>query len=341
MSDGFIPRCLLIALFTLCGAFFSAGETALSYCNAVRIRLMADEGDRRAARAARLLDRFDETVVALLVGVNIMHVAAAAAATVLFISALGSNNGAGLATAVMTVITFLFGETVPKNIAKANSDAWLLAVSGAVLFLSRLLAPIVFVLTKFGEGVKALFRVKPDEPSMTEDEFATIVDNVQNEGLLDENESDIIKSSIEFGDLRVRDVMTRREAIVSVPIDAPEDELRRILLEKPFSRYPVTRGSVDEVFGVLMANKCLFLLAKGEKADVTGLMDMPLTLRDDAPLTDAFQEMRRHKTHFAVVQDEDARTAGILTMDDILAEIVDEVDEIREFDAPAAKGAGA
>ncbi len=328
MPDDILPQCILLIFYTLFGAFFSAGETALSYCNNVRIRLMADNGDKRARKVVRLLDHFDETVVALLIGVNILHVVSAAAATVLFVSVWG-NAGATISTVVMTLVVFIFGETIPKNIAKANADGFILGTAAFILWFFYLFKPAVFVLTHLGEFCKSLIKVK-EEPSMTDDEFATIVDSVQSEGLLEESETDIIKSSINFYDLLAKQVMTPREKIVSLPLTATQDEVRACILSSPFSRYPITDGDNDHIVGVLVARKVLFALAHGQQVDVKTMMDKPVKIPMDKSVADAFQEMRTHKMHFAVLQDGNGKTVGVITMDDILKELVDDIEDIHE-----------
>ncbi len=339
MLDDIIPRCLWLLFYVVAGGFFSAGETALSYCNTARIRVMADEGDIRAKHTEQLLDHFDETVVALLIGVNILHVVAAAAATVLFVGLMG-NPGAGVATVVMTLVIFIFSETIPKNIANANSDAFILRTAGMILFFSRLFHPVVVILTKAGELCRKLLHFDDSEAAITEDEFATMVDNVQKEGLLEDNESDIIKSSIEFHDITARFVMTPRDKIVTVPLSASQEELKYILLENRFSRYPVRGKSMDDIVGVLVAGKCLFQMAHGDTVDIWKIMEPPLKLPVTVSAPDAFQEMQKHNLHFAILQSPKKETVGIITMDDILEELVDDIGEISEENAQPAKGGG-
>lgn len=328
MPDDILPQCILLIFYTIFGAFFSAGETALSYCNNVRIRLMADNGDKRARRVVRLLDHFDETVVALLIGVNILHVVSAAAATVLFVSVWG-NSGATISTVVMTLVVFIFGETIPKAIARANADSFILGTAGFIIGFFYLFKPVVYVLTHLGEFCRSLIKVK-EGPSMTDDEFSAIVDSVQSEGLLEESETDIIKSSINFYDLMAKQVMTPRNRIVSIPLNASQDEVRHCVLSSAFSRYPVIDGDNDHIVGVLVARKVLFALAHGETVSVRDMMDTPVKIPMDRSVADAFQEMRSQKMHFAVLQDNSGKTVGVITMDDILKELVDDIEDIHE-----------
>ena len=301
----------------------------MSYCNNVRILLMADNGDRQAKRVARLLDHFDETVVALLVGVNIIHVAAAASATVLFVSLMG-DKGAVWSTVIMTVVTFILSETIPKSIANANPDAYILGTAGAIQFFSNLFRPLVYVLTKTGEFLRDTLHISETEPSLTEDEFSTIVENVQNDGLLEENESDIIQASIEFSDISAIHVMTPRDKIVAVEVRATENQVRQILMDNQFSRYPVYHRDLDHIVGTLVAGPVLYKLAKGERINIRKDMVRPLLLPNTISAADAFQRMRQRKTHFAVIQDADKHTVGVITMDDVLEELVDDISEIIE-----------
>jgi len=298
---------------------------------------MAENGDEQAKRVVKLLDRFDETVVALLIGVNILHVVAAAAATVMFVDLMGPA-GAGVATVVLTVYIFIFSETIPKSIANLNSDKIILNSAGIMLFFSLVFRPLVIVLTKTGEFFRRVFHVEDKEPSLTEDEFAAMVEGVQSEGLLEENETDIIKSSIEFADIAARKVMTPRDKIVAISVRASEEELRELLLSNNFSRFPVYDGDLDHIVGSLVAGKALYLLANGRPACIPEVMQEPLLLPNTISAADAFQEMRRSQSHFAVIRGASGRTLGVITMDDILEELVDDIGLIREPDPEFGKG---
>ena len=327
MTDD-IPRCLLLAASVLAGGFFSGCETAFSFCNEVRIRLMADNGEKQAIRLVKLLDKFDRTVVTLLVAINIIHVVAASVATVMLVSLMG-HNGSVVATVVMALITFIFSETIPKNIAKANSDGYALWAAGPILLLSGLLIPITAFLAGLGELVTKTLHVSQTEPSVTEEEFAAMVDGIQNEGLIEANEKEIIKSSIAFSDISVGSIMTPREQIVGIDIGLSQEDLKDRLLNNNFSRYPVYNERRDRVVGILMANSCLYHMAAKEPIDIRDYMEDTLVLSPSVTAADALQAMRIERSHFAVIMDDHDEIVGILTMDDVLEKLVGEIrDEI-------------
>lgn len=324
MLDDSIPRSIFLIVLVLAGGFFAGSETALSFCNPVRIRLLAENGDRRAKRLTWILNRFDQSIVTLLVAVNIIHVAAASIATVFAVSLMGPI-GSVAATVLTTLVIFIFSETIPKNIARANSDSFAMRASLLIVFFIRLLAPVACALTGLGALVKKLLRISQNEPSVTEDEFASMVDDIQQEGLIDESEKEIIQSAIEFGDLEANGVMTPRNRIVAVPINASQEELKKFFVHHRFSRFPVYQDHLDQILGVVLASRALALLAEGRNISLRDLMDQPLRIPPSMAAADAFAEMDRHHTHLAIVQSQSGATLGIVTMADVLEALVGEV----------------
>lgn len=334
MLEDSIPRCLLLIVFIVIGGFFSGSETAFSFCNEVRIRLLAESGNKRAKRVIFLLDRFDKTVVTLLIAINIIHVVSSSIATMLVVSIMGPR-GSIVATVIMTLATFIFSETIPKNFAKANSDAYALWAASIVLFFFYPFMPATLFLAGLGNSVKKLLHISQTEPSVTEEEFSAMVDGIQNEGLIEANEKDIIQSSIKFNDITVGSIMTPAEEIVGIDEGLSTPELKRLLLEHNFSRYPVYNKDRNKIIGVLLANDVLSHLTKHEDVDIHDFIDDPLTLSPNVVASDALQAMRIEQSHFAVVMDRRDVIVGILTMDDILellvGEIQDEEEEIHEL----------
>ena len=329
MLEDSIPRCLLLIAFILIGGFFSGSETAFSYCNEVRIRLLAESGNKRAKRVIFLLDRFDKTVVTLLIAINIIHVVSASMATVLVVSIMGPK-GSVVATVIMTLATFIFSETIPKNFAKANSDAYALWAASIVLCCFYPFMPATMFLAGLGEGVKKILHISQTEPSVTEEEFSAMVDGIQSEGLIEANEKDIIQSSIKFNDITVGSIMTPAEEIVGIDAGVSLPELKRLLLEHNFSRYPVYNKDRNKIIGVLLANDVLYHLTKHEDVNILDFTDEPLSLSPNVIASDALQAMRVEQSHFAVVTDQKDTIVGILTMDDILERLVGEIQDEEE-----------
>lgn len=323
--DDSIPRSIvLLIILLIAGGFFSGSETAFSYCNSVRIKLLAEDGNKSAKRVVWITENFEQTVVTLLIAINIIHIIAASTATIMAVKLLGSI-GSVVATAVLTILVFLFSENIPKNIARANPDAFSLAVSLPVKWFIYLLWPFAQFFMLIGRLAKKLMRIKNDTPSLTEDEFAEIVESAGDDGLMEPEETEIIKSAIEFGDLTVGDVMTRREEISAIPINVSMTGLKNILLEEKFSRFPVYDGNIDHIVGVLQSANCLWKLVQGIPFRMKGVLSKPYFVSPNTRLDEVFKEMGQKRTHFAIVRSEEGKTIGIITMEDILEEIVGEI----------------
>lgn len=324
--DDAIPRSICLFILIIAGGFFAGAETAFAYVNTVRMRMLA-ENSRKAKRVVRIIDDFDMTIVTLLIVINVVHIAASAIATSLFIDLTGSTAiGSVLATVIITLAIFIFSETIPKNFAKTNSDAFSLAVALPIRACTVLLYPVAWLLTRSGELVKKLFHLRDDEPSVTEDEFSAMVEDAGEDDIFEPEETEIIQAAIEFGDTRVGEIMTPKEDIAAISVKAEEDEIRRILVEEKYSRFPVFRGSINNIVGVVRAHQALWkMINKEEEFVLRENITKPMFCSPEDAVTEIFERMCNRKNHFAVVRDEDERTVGIITMEDILEEIVGEI----------------
>ena len=335
-----VPRSIALIVMILAAGFFAAAETAYSFCNTVRLRLLAEDGDKRAKRAVKLLDDYERTVVTLLIAINIIHVIAASVSTVMA-AELFADIGPVISTVVVTLAVFLFSETLPKNIAHANADSLALGFASAVLAFSYVLRPFSAFFLRLGKTAKKLMRLKNDEPAITEDEFASIVDNVEDEGLIEPEETEIIKSAIEFGDLTAVDIMCPRGQISAIPINASPETLKRIVLEEKYSRFPVYDGNIDHIMGTIQSATCLWNFVHQKKFRIKDLLTKPYFVAPETPLYDVFEEMGRKRTHVAIVRSAEGRVLGLLTMEDILEELVGEIyDEDDENALDNAEGGG-
>ena len=320
-----IPRSILLILCLLPFAgFFAGSETAFSFCNEARVRALAENGSRRARRLVKLLDDFDRTIVTLLIVINIVYILISAVATVAVVELMHSDAGSVVATVLTTLLVFLFSETIPKNVARVNADKWALLAAYPISFFKLLLSPLSAFFTYIGETAKKMLPHKESLPDVTEDEFEEMVENVGEDGLIEPVETDIIKSTIHFGDILSGEIMTPVDQVVMVPLDASEEDLRQLLLEEKYSRIPVMDGSVDNIVGVLPASKALSRLTAGTFSGVSDLMARPYIIRPDIPVSKVFEGMSGRRTHLAVVADS-GRTLGIVTMEDILEEIAGEI----------------
>ncbi len=341
--DSTIPRSLLLLLLILLGGYFAGGETALSYCNRIRMKTLAEEGDKRAKRVVTITDQFDKALVVLLIGNNVIHVAAASIATVLAIDLFKGTplaaSASVIATVVLTLAVFIFSETIPKNIARANSDKLALIISFSVLLLMKILTPIAALFTFISDKAKSLFRKGGKNPSMTEEEFATIVDEIEDEGIIDPEESEIIKSAIEFGDGKVEEIMTPIDKTVMLPRDASMDVLKKTVMEVKYSRIPIFNGDTDHIVGIIQTSDCLWRLMSDLPVDIGAMLKKPCFARPYMTLNQLFEEMEKKRSHIAIVTDK-GKTLGIVTMEDILEEIAGEINDEDESSLarPVKKG---
>ncbi len=323
--DDSIPRSMILLFILIISAgFFAGSETAFSYCNGVRMKLLAESGNKNAKRVSWILEHFERAVVTLLIAVNVIHVIAATISTVMAVELLGSV-GSVVATIALTLMVFMFGENIPKNIARANADSYSMFVSLPITWLTYLLWPFATFFIRIGGVVKKLARIKNDEPSLTEDEFAEIVESVGDDGLIEPEETEIIKSAIEFGDQTVSEVMMPRGLISAIPINISMQGLKNILLEEKFSRFPVYDGNLDHIVGVLQSATCLWKLVKGIPFKMREVLGKPYFVSPDTRLDEVFETMGRKRTHFAIVRSDEGKTIGIISMEDILEEIVGEI----------------
>jgi Mg2+/Co2+ transporter CorB len=336
-----IPRSILVLALILLGGSFAGSETALSYCNKVRMRKRAEEGERRAKRVSHILDRFDKALSTILIGTNVCYVFASAIAATLFIRHMGSV-GAVISTVVLTLLIFFFAETIPKNFARVNSDAYALVCSGPLSVLMFLLTPLTALLTGLGWVVKRLLPEQKDLPSITEDEFSTMIDNIGEEGLMEPAETALIKSAIDFSDTSVGEVMTPLKNMVAVSISEDPEKLKELILKEKYSRLPVYAGTPDRIVGVLQSRDCLWRILHNEPIDISSLMNLTYNVSPDTKLNALFEGLGRRHTHMAMVVDSEGIALGFVTMEDILEELVGEIyDEDDKPSRPQQKEAGA
>ena len=333
--DDSIPRSIITVLCLIpIAGFFAGCETAFSFCNEARMRALAENGSHAAKRLVRILDDFDRTIVTLLIIINILYILSSSIATVAAIKLFGSI-GSAIATVVTTLFVFLCAETIPKNIARANSDRYALIATYPITVFRIILAPFSAIFTHIGEFAKKLLPEKEALPDVTEDEFEEMIESVEDEDVLEPVEKDIIKSTIHFGDILSGNIMTPLEKTVCVDVNMREDELKALLREEKYSRFPVYEGDMDHVVGILHASKLLSHLTNGTFGCVADLMTRPYIIRPDIPVSKVFEGMSGRRTHMAIVADS-GKTLGVITMEDILEEIVGEI-----YDEDDEKGGNA
>lgn len=324
---------LIVVIIILIGlsAFFSATETAFSSLNKVRLKNLAQE-NKRAKLALKLAENYDELISSILVGNNIVNIASTTLATVLFVG-IYKDTGATISTIVMTVAVLIFGEITPKSLAKENPESFAMAVAPIMRFLLVILKPINFLLIGLKAGIRKLLGVKTETSAVTDDEILTMVDEAEQEGGIDSHESELIKNVIDFNDLEAIDIMTPRIDVYAVDKDMTTDEVREIFKESGFSRLPVYEETIDSIIGVIN-EKDFHNYIMGTELNFTEIMKPAEFIPPSMKLSELLRKLQKNKLHIAVIVDEFGGTEGIVTLEDIIEEIVgdiwDEHDEIED-----------
>ena len=326
---------LLIVLVILVGlsAFFSATETAFMSLSRIKIKNLAQLGDKRAKRVLRLSENPDKLLSAVLIGNNIVNIASASIATVLFVKFVG-DNGATLSTVVMTVVVLIFGEVSPKGIAKEVPEKFAMSVAGVISLLTTVFTPFSFLLTGLKNLLGRMFKVEADN-GFSEDELLTIVDEAEQEGDLGSSESELIRNAIEFTDHTAQDILTPRIDVTAADAEISVEDLAALFRESGFSRIPVYEETVDNIIGIINEKDFYKQVNDGAKP-LAEMMQPAMFVPASVGVQDLLAQMQQQKTHMAVVVDEFGGTEGIVTLEDIIeelfGEIWDEHDEEEEED---------
>ena len=313
---------LALVLCIVLSGIFSATETAYSTASKVRLTTMSDEGDKKAGKVLKLLNNYEKVLFTVLVGNNIVNITATTLATLLFIAMMG-DIGATVSTIVITVVVLLFGEISPKMLAKQHPEGFAKNVYGFLRACMFILTPITFILDGWKWLLSKIFRF-PQTASFSEEELITIVETAENEGQLEKHESDLIRSAIEFEDLDVRDIMVPRVNVEAVPEDATMEEIYKVFVESGYSRLPVYRDDIDTIVGILHEKDFSVLLHDGG-TDIKPLIKKCIYLTQSIKISTALGMLQKEKIHMAIVVDEFGGTDGIVTLEDILEELVGEI----------------
>lgn len=321
---------LAIVLLLIGSAFFSSSEIAYASANKSRLRKAAESGSRNGKWALYISEHYDKALCAVLIGNNLVNIASSSVATVIAMALVG-DAGVAIATGVMTVLLLIFGEILPKQLAKQFCDKYALAVSPILHFFMWITKPFVWLFMKLIERLSKLWG-GAQKDDITYDDLMTIVEMVEEEGLLDDTSVELLQSAIEFDDTEVQEVATHRVEMTALDINDPVDELVRTALNSEYSRIPVYDDSIDEIIGILPVNQLLKELLDTDTPDIRSLLTDPVFVPQTKKLPEALEQMRRGKFHMAIVTDDHGGTLGVVTMEDILEELVgdiwDETDEI-------------
>lgn len=319
-----------IVVLVIFSAYFSATETAFTSVNRIRIKNLANDGDKKAREVLSLTEKFDSMLSTILVGNNIVNIAMSAIATVLFME-LYPVYGATIATAVITVIVLIFGEISPKSLAKENPEKFAMFSVPFLKFFMVLLAPVNWIFGCWKKLLAKLFNADGVNP-ITEDELLTIVEEAETEGGIDTDQSELIQNAIEFNDLEAWDVLTPRVDIKAIEIDETQDEIAELFLSTGFSRLPVYEDDLDNIVGVLN-QKDFHNYIRGTDTPVSEYVKPVIFVAGSMKIAQLLKRLQTVKTHIAIIVDEYGGTSGLVTMEDIIEELVGEIYD--EHDAAA------
>ena len=315
---------VLIALIGLSG-FFSSAETALTTCNKIKMRTLAEDGNVKARRVLKITDNSGKLLSAILVGNNIVNLSASSLTTTMAISLFG-NTAVGIATGIITFLILIFGEITPKTLATVHADGISLAYSGVISFFMKIFTPIIFIVNKTSLGILFLLRVDPDKTqnSMTEDDLRTIVDVSHEDGVIETEEREMINNVFDFGDAQAKEVMVPRIDMTFADINSTYDELLDIFREDHYTRLPIYEESTDNVIGIINM-KDLLLCEDRDSFCVRDILRKPYYTYEHKNTSELLLEMRQSCNNIAIVLDEYGATAGLITLEDLLEEIVGEI----------------
>ena len=332
MDDGSMTLWVTLVILVAFSAFFSASETAFSSLNQIRLKSRAEDGDSAAARVLAMSEKYDKLLSTILIGNNIVNIAAASIGTIIFTKMLGAERGATVSTMVLTIVVLIFGEVTPKSLAKEMPETIATAVAPVLSLLMLVLTPLTWLFSQWKRFL-GHFVHSTEEDTITEGELMTMVSEAENDGELTDRESELIRSAIEFDDVEVEEILTPRVDVVAVADDISLEELAQTFAESGYSRLPVYHGTIDNIIGVVHEKD--FYIARLKKATkIDDLVAPTLYTTGSTQISQLLRTLREQHHHMAVVVDEYGGTEGIITLEDILEELVgeiwDEHDEVTE-----------
>ena len=311
--------------------FFSSTETAFTSFNKIRMKNNAQDGNKKASLVLRLEEKYEKLITGILIGNNIVNIALSSIATLYFIDLFKSESiGSAVSTAIVTVAVLIFGEISPKVIARQNPDRTAMLFAPVINAILVLLTPFTLIFGAWSKLMAKTFRSK-EQITMTEEELITIVDEAEEGGALESEEGDLIRSAIEFSDVSAGDILTPRVDICAISKDASVEEIAKTFMENSFSRLPVYGEDMDDIIGILH-EKDFFIAYHNNNKTVTKHIQKPVHVSEHIKITDLLQTLKSKKCHMAIVVDEFGGTMGIVTMEDIIEELIgdvfDEHDEV-------------
>jgi len=317
---------LIIAALVFVGAFFNSSETAFALCNRVRMRVKADDGNRTAKIVCKITDHYERSLITTVIGTNLVSVTISILSTILFVRLMG-DSGSAVATITATFIVYLFCDTIPKSLARALPDEVASLNSRLLHFLIIIMTPFTIGFLGIDLAFRKLFKMK-DEPEITEEDFSNVIESIHDGGILENGESEIIQSAIDFGDKAVKDVLTVRENIFAIDIRGLSPEsLNHMLASTNYSRIPVYQDNLDNIIGILHVRNYIRDYMKNSQLSIRSTLGKPYFVTPKVTMDELFEGFRNFKTHIAMVIDSNKKVIGMVTMEDVLEELVGTMDE--------------
>lgn len=314
---------VIIVILILLSAFFSASETAFSSVNRIRLRNYANQGDKRAEKALKIVNNFDKALTAILIGNNIVNIAAASLATIVFTDKFGASS-VGIATIVMTVTVLIFGEILPKSLAKENAEKFTLSISSIMTVLIFVLTPFIIFFIALKKIVSNFGNNNISSPSVTEEELKYIIEEIEDEGVLEEQESDLVRSALEFDETTINEILIPRVNIIGAEVSQSFEEIKEIFMVERYSRLPVYEKTMDSIIGIIHQKDFFNLYLNGGK-EIKPIIQQALYISEHKRISEILHIMQRSKNHMAIVLDQYGGTEGIVTLEDIIEELVGEI----------------
>lgn len=322
------------AIICIClSAFFSASEMSLSSANRIRLENLKDSGSKRAAMAVKIIDNFDSALSAILIGNNFVNIATSSIGSVIAIEFFGEQYNY-LSTIIVTVLVIIFGETAPKIVAKKNANRMSMGIAPIIRGLTIIFSPLVFIVVKLVHLITLPMKgdVPSDEQEAAVEELQSIIETAEDEDVIDEDRSELLQAALDFNEISASEVMTARVDMLAIDIDDDWDEILDTITDSSYSRIPVYEDSIDNVIGVLYLNHFFKAMLECEKPDLRSLLMPACFVYKTLKLPAVLEKLRKEKTHLAIVTDEYGGTLGIISMEDVLEQIVgdiwDETDEV-------------
>ena len=331
-----IIQIVIIVLLIIGSAFFSASETAYTSSSKIRLKTLADDGNKKAEKVLAFLEKYDRFISTVLIGNNIVNIMSASLATVFFVALVGQDLGPTLSTIVMTLVVLTFGEVLPKSLAKNFPERMAMIFYPVLKTLSYIFFPLCIVFESLQKLMLKLFKKKGDDDIITEDELLTIIDEIEEEGKIKPYEKELISSAIKFDDIEVKEIVTPRKSIIAVEESFTVEEIHKIFKESKYTRLPVYKDTIDNVIGILNEKDFYQIMMdneiNNEDFNIREVMTPVHFFYDEQKISIVFKRFKEERYHMAIVLDQYDGTLGLITLEDVLEELVgeifDETDEI-------------